>query len=203
MRRKELIKKHQIYGRWEVVGELSNSDYVKCKCECGVEREIKIYHLLNGVSKSCGCLQREIMVQLGRKLLTKHNGSKTKLFRVWVKMRQRCNNQYDDSYNYYGAKGITVCPEWESFEEFRKWALGNGYSECLTIDRIDGNKNYEPSNCRFVDMTAQNNNKSNNIQITINGTTKTLVEWCRHYGVNYKAAWSRYARGKTIFVEVE
>lgn len=81
-------------------------------------------------------------------------------------MRHRCANSNDASYKYYGGRGITVCEEWGDYERFRNWALANGYDpnapqgEC-TIDRIDVNGNYEPSNCRWVDMKTQNANKRN------------------------------------------
>jgi len=85
--------------------------------------------------------------------------SKTRIYRIWKGMRGRVNNQNADHYKYYGGKGITVCIEWEDFIIFKKWAMRNGYDDTLTIDRIDCNGNYEPSNCRWVTKKVNNQNK--------------------------------------------
>ena len=122
----------------------------------------------------------------------KHGESKTRLYGVWGNMRFRCNNPNDDHYKYYGAKGIKVCKEWDDFTAFRDWALANGYDEnapigVCTIDRIDVNGNYEPSNCRWVDAKIQSQNrgryKTKNMW-TINGVTMNAAEWCRHYNIS-------------------
>lgn len=106
-----------------------------------------------------------------------------RLWDIWRHMRERCGCSYHKSYADYGGRGIQVCDEWEeSFENFAKWAYANGYDdgasfmEC-TIDRIDPNGNYEPSNCRWVTMKEQCNNRRTNRLITLNGTTKTLSAW--------------------------
>lgn len=86
----------------------------------------------------------------------KHDMSHTKLYEKWKDMKQRCLNPNNGNYKYYGARGITICDEWLKFENFAKWALENGYSEKLSIDRIDNDGNYEPLNCRFTTMSIQN-----------------------------------------------
>lgn len=93
-------------------------------------------------------------------------------------MKQRCCGYNAKSYKHYGGRGITVCEEWRnSFEAFYEWAMANGYSDSLTLDRIDVNGNYEPSNCRWATMKEQNNNKRNNRNITYKGETHTLAQW--------------------------
>ncbi len=92
--------------------------------------------------------------------------SKTKLFYIWQNMKQRCSNKKNKTYQYYGKKGITVCKEWlNNFKVFKKWALENGYSEGLSIDRIDNDGNYEPSNCQWLTL-AENTSKARKIKKT-------------------------------------
>ncbi len=90
----------------------------------------------------------------------RHGESQTKLYRIWKAIRERCANLKHISYQWYGKKGISVCREWLEYIPFRDWALVNGYREGLTIDRIDGNGNYEPNNCRFVPMAINRRNQS-------------------------------------------
>ena len=114
-------------------------------------------------------------------------------------MRQRCHNSKNRGYKNYGARGITVCDEWldkeAGFMNFYNWAMQNGYQDGLSIDRINTDGNYEPSNCRWVDMKTQNNNKRNNVYITYKDTTKTLKGWSDYLGINYKCLESRLRSG--------
>lgn len=110
-----------------------------------------------------------------------HGFSKTnpRLFGLWETMRTRCNNKNRDKYMDYGGRGITVCDEWNnSAEAFCEWALSNGYKDGLQIDRIDNNKGYEPSNCRFVTPKQNSRNRRNTVYLTVNGETKCVSEWC-------------------------
>lgn len=107
-----------------------------------------------------------------------HKWSYTNLYRRWIAMRQRCYCETSGSYGDYGARGVRVCSEWkDSFASFRDWALDSGFKESLTLDRIDGNGDYEPSNCRWVTARQNNNNKRNNRHVTAFGETKNLCEW--------------------------
>jgi len=101
-------------------------------------------------------------------------------YNIWNTMRQRCQNPNDAWWHYYGGKGITICDEWQIFENFEKWALTNGYADNLTIDRKDTSKGYSPNNCRWITNKEQQRNKSNNIVV---GTT--LKELCEQRGLNY------------------
>lgn len=110
-------------------------------------------------------------------------------------MRCRCHNEKDSGYHKYGAKGISVCDEWRnSFESFYSWSISNGYRDGLTIDRINPNGNYEPSNCRWVTMIDQQRNRGNNIKIEHNGETHTISEWCEILNFSYTCAKTRYFR---------
>ena len=118
----------------------------------------------------------------------------TKIYSVWNEMRNRCNNPNDKSYNRYGGKGISVCKEWDDFRVFYPWAIENGYKEGLTLDRIDPTGNYEPNNCRWVDMTTQQRNRSNNVKLEHNGEKLTINEWCEKLNFPITTAKSRYYR---------
>lgn len=129
----------------------------KCMCDCGNITYASSNSLIVGDVKSCGCLCHIDG--------TKHYGAKTRLYAVWAGMKARCYNKNCIGYKHYGGRGITICDEWKSdFSKFREWALAHGYDDKAkfgkcTIDRIDVTGNYEPSNCRWVDMKIQNRNK--------------------------------------------
>lgn len=131
------------------------------KCDCGNEVIVKLKDIVSGRVKSCGCYRRKHTGDMRRKHGLKDKSPR--LYNVWVGMRDRCNNPNNNSYKNYGGRGITVCSEWNDFKAFYDWAMANGYDENAkrgkcTIDRIDNNGNYEPSNCRWVDMHFQNTN---------------------------------------------
>jgi hypothetical protein len=133
--------------------------------------------------------------------LEKKNTSKThgmrysRLYNIWTQMIQRCINQNLDHYDRYGGRGIKVCDEWMDFEMFAEWARGNGYNEGLSIDRLDVNGNYEPSNCKWSTDVEQQRNKRNNRYLTINGETKTVAEWAEISGLSYKTLQRRLYTG--------
>ena len=107
-------------------------------------------------------------------------------------MKQRCYYQQNISYKYYGARGITICKEWlADFTNFYNWAINNGYQKGLSIDRINVNGNYEPSNCRWVNMKIQANNRTSNHYITIGENTKTIMEWSEISGIDRATIWAR------------
>lgn len=128
-----------------------------------------------------------------------HGGANTRLYGVWSAMKERCGNPKNRSYKHYGARGISVCDEWANdFSSFRSWAMSNGYSENLTIDRIDFNGNYEPGNCRFVTTAMQNRNYSRNHFITYRGETKCVADWADEFGINRATILWRINAGKTL-----
>lgn len=169
-----------------------------CKCDCGNETIVYSSFLKNGHTKSCGCLQKKNAT----KKFTKHNLSKSRIFKTFMSMKRRCYTKSQTAYKYYGARGIKVCAEWldkdNGFINFYNWAMQNGYTDDLTIDRIDVNGNYEPSNCKWVTMKEQANNRRNNIYIEYRGEKHTISEWSRLVNLSYKTLYGRYSRGCKI-----
>lgn len=176
------------FGRWVVISRApdivspsgQHATAWLCNCECGAQKVVRSSTLVKGESQSCGCLHQE----LRHKLTQTHGGSKTRLFHIWSSMRQRCKNPKNHAYKDYGGRGICVCEEWESFEAFREWAYQNGYKETLSIDRIDNDKGYNPSNCRWTTQVTQSNNQRTNVLITYRGKTKTRSQWAHELGIN-------------------
>lgn len=188
----------QRFGRITVVRYLEENEreFVNrrwlCKCDCGTIKQINIANLTSGNIRSCGCLQRERMAKLN----FKHGKWKTKLFNVWIAMRNRCYQKNTKYYINYGGRGVTMCPEWkDDFNNFEKWALANGYQDGLSIDRIDVNGNYEPSNCRWATLKQQANNTRRNHYLTFEGKTQSLQMWADETGISYSAIKTRVAKG--------
>lgn len=143
-----------------------------CKCDCGNEKVILGGSLTrkNRATTHCGCIPKNY----------KHGMRNTRLYRIFSGMKSRCYNINEPHYDDYGGRGIKVCDEWlDDFMNFYNWAMDHGYSDDLTIDRIDVNGNYEPSNCRWVTMREQQSNKRNIHLISYNCEEHTLIEWCQ------------------------
>lgn len=179
------------FNRWTVIKEVKNpinkskKKYWLCECDCGSIKEVQSYNIRNGFSKSCGCLLKEIV----SKKNSSHLGTKydKKLYNKYQDIKSRCYNQKRAKYKSYGGRGIKMCEEWKKdFSIFQKWAYNNGYEEHLTIERIDVNGNYEPSNCRWIPMNEQAKNKTTNVNIEINGEINCIAEWGRKLGFNQK-----------------
>lgn len=122
--------------------------------------------------------------------------SRSRLKRIWSKMKSRCYSPKVYNYHRYGGRGITVCDEWkDNFQAFYDWAIANGYADDLTIDRIDNDGNYEPNNCRWATMKEQANNKSNNVRITYKGKTQDIKQWSEELGIAYTTLFIRIHNG--------
>lgn len=152
----------------------------ECICDCGNVHKTDTYSLTSGRVQSCGCYQKAQQ----KKAVTRHGHSGTRLEYIRNGIIKRCYNPKIKAYPLYGGRGITVCDEWRhSSEAFHKWAHEHGYADNLTLDRIDPNGNYEPSNCRWVTMKAQQNNRRNNRIIDCFGERHTAQEWSEITGI--------------------
>ena len=164
--------------------------YWLCKCDCGNEKILSTGDFNSGHYTSCGCLKGQHISQSKMQ----HGLCGTRIHSIHRDMLARCYNPHKVRYERYGGRGITVCDEWrgkQGLKHFYEWAIQNGYSDDLTIDRINFDGNYEPSNCRWVTMQKQNCNTSRNINITLDGETHCLAEWCEIKGLNYPRVYQR------------
>lgn len=160
-----------------------------CQCDCGNQKVVKGHKLLSGDYKSCGCMHYKYS----------HGQSNTRLYHIWRTMKARCADPNSHKYHSYGGRGITIRHKWlNSFEAFYDWAMANGYREDLTIDRIENDGNYEPSNCRWASAKEQANNTRKNRLLTHNGETHTMSEWADLTGIGEKAIYRRLNRGWSV-----
>lgn len=189
----------QRFGRWNVIeyadrGKNGEIQY-KCRCDCGTERIIRRTSLTSGNSKSCGCLSRDVAIERGKT----HGDTKSRLYRIWAGIIQRCCNDRERYEWYkYGGRGIQVCEDWHKYENFRDWAIANGYDDGLSIDRIDVNGNYCPENCRWATVYEQNNNKRTSRRLTFRGKIGTIREFADEYGLAYSCLHTRLKLGWSI-----
>ena len=180
---------------WNVLSYLGNRRWL-CRCSCGKEKSVHSDNLLQGKSKSCGCLKNKDKIT--------HHQSNSKLYNVWRGIKTRCYNTNSEKYFMYGGRGISMCDEWkDDFDSFFQWAKSAGYDEqasygVCTIDRINTNGNYEPNNCRWVDSKIQANNTRKNRIITYQNQTHTLSEWVRIFNLPYSTVSCRLHRGWNI-----
>ena len=192
----------QKFGRLTVIARAENNKRGQtrwlCKCECGNEKIVGAYLLKSGQTKSCGCLKKEKFTH------KKHGLRYTRIYKLWLSIKQRCYNPKELVYKHYGGRGIAMCEEWKNnFMSFHDWAFANGYDENVkrgecTIDRIDTNGNYEPSNCRWVTQKEQANNKRNNVLLTYKGNTHTAQQWAEILDIKYITLITRLKRGWSV-----
>ena len=166
-----------------------------CKCGfCGSEKWYPKSSVINGRAKSCGCSASKI----------KHGKWHTRLYGIWSDMKRRCYVPKCKNYKYYGARGIKVCDEWrKSYIPFEEWALANGYSDKLTIDRINPDGDYCPENCRWATYLTQENNKRNNHYVEYEGATYTVSQLAQKVGIKGSLLSARLRKGEPIETAVE
>lgn len=166
-----------------------------CKCDCGKTIITRGNAVQGGHSKSCGCLQKERV----SKTFYKHGDSFERLYQIWADMNSRCVNNHYKYWHRYGGRGIKVCDEWkDEYLPFKEWAISNGYKENLTLDRVNNNGNYEPSNCKWVTRKEQANNRYTNRFIEFNGEIKDMKQWSEAIGMGTKTLEYRLDHGWTV-----
>jgi len=191
------------FGELTVIS-FSHMDYRHCAkwlclCSCGCGTVVDASHLRSGHTTTCGHANITLVKHKDGYYPARDH---PRLYGVWSAMKARCNNAKSASYKDYGGRGIRVCDEWMSFTPFCEWALTHGYNENAkiggcTLDRIDVDGDYSPTNCRFVDAQTQMNNKTNNRYATINGKTDTMANWIRRLGLKRGTVMQRLSRGYT------
>lgn len=159
----------------------ASTNYWECKCDCGNTTYVSAPNLRSGGTKTCGECEH-------------HNLSSTRIYGIYQGIKQRCLNKNNQAYKYYGGRGINICKEWlDDFINFYDWAMENGYEETLSIDRINVNGDYEPSNCRWITMKEQSNNRRSNHIVQYKGETHTVSEWAEILNIDYETIIRRIA----------
>lgn len=198
----------QRFGRLVAISVSGKNKYGNliwlCECDCGNKHNVPSGKLVQGKSKSCGCLARETHTRL----LERHGittGGKPRTFIIWNGMKARCYNPNATSYKSYGARGISICDEWlgeNGFENFHNWAISNGYDDGLEIDRIDNDGNYEPDNCQWVTKHENRMKQRNMRYFEVNGIRLNISQWCRLLNISKSTAYKRLNNSEECFIEL-
>jgi len=170
-----------------------------CQCECGTTTVSRSDALKNGRAKSCGCHRAELGGQRMKEMHTTHGMCGTPEYHTWQSMLNRCKNKNEPSYVNYGGRGISVSPDWESFEQF--YADMGDRPEGMTLERVDVNGDYSKENCEWADRKQQANNKRNNHVILHDGESKTLAQWAEYYSIPAWKLSQRLVRDGLSFSE--
>ena len=190
---------------WTILGEPFRKEdglvYYRCKCKCGVVKDVFYYNVDKGRSKSCGCYNLEAL----SKRSATHGMTKTRFYGIWKAMNRRCKDKNQSTYKHYGGRGITVCDRWNKFENFKE-DMYQSYLDHVSkhgekntsIDRIDINGNYEPSNCRWATWEEQGNNRRNCHYLEFNGKTMSIHNWSLEVNIPERIIWKRLNYGWTV-----
>lgn len=199
--KKIIINSGDKFGRLTAIRKSHQDKYGHvfwlCKCDCGNETFAKPSSLKSGHKTSCGCLQKETLSNLNKTHgYSVSSGVDKNIYQIWKGMKARCYNQNNQMYHLYGGRGIGICHEWiNDAKAFHDWALSNGYTRGLSIERIDVNSDYNPQNCKWIPVSKQNLNKRNSIYLEIGGKQKLLVDVAREYNISYHTLYSRLKKG--------
>lgn len=156
-----------------------------CACRCGGSKSADASALVSGRVTSCGCAK------------SKHGRSGSPTYHVWHSMKRRCYDPNREGFHRYGGRGLTYCARWEKFENFLK-DMGEKPSRSCSLERIDNNKGYTPSNCRWATAKEQARNRSDNKLVTFNGKTACVMEWAERLGMPFTTLSNRLLRGWTV-----
>ena len=185
--------KNKTFNHWTLIekdeAKSGNDIYWLCKCTCGTMRAVRLASVKRDISKSCGCINK-----LG---VQKHMETKTRTFRSWSSMKDRCLNKNSDSYYLYGERGITICKAWvNDYAQFKKDMGVRPWRKSL--DRIDNDGDYCPENCKWSTHLQQQMNKRNTIRVELDGKEYFLFEIAKKYNLTYQTVHWRYRKGWTI-----
>ncbi|WP_392355831.1 hypothetical protein PSR14_31170 (plasmid) [Bacillus sp. A01H] len=184
------------FGRLIVIGSNGTDKYYKlfwkCKCDCGKNVSVRGDRLKSGNTKSCGCLNAELVKKRAAEKSIMGRVKEERLYRIWQSMKQRCYDKNSCEFERYGKRGITICEEWTSnYYAFKEWAIQNGYSNSLSIDRINVNGDYTPENCKWSTPKEQANNRRNSWFLVYKGKKQTLAEWSDELKIPYACLYRR------------
>lgn len=168
----------------------------KCQCDCGNICVKQGYLLRKGAIKSCGCMKSDFFKNHNPNKT--HGESHSRLYIIWSDMLRRCEYELNDNYNRYGKRGVTVCDEWHDYLTFKEWAVSHGYSDNLSIDRIDGTKGYMPSNCRWITEKQQANNRKTCVYLECRGKRMTMTQWSEYLNVPMNRIKTRLKLGWSV-----
>lgn len=186
------------------VANRKNQRMWECICDCGNHVVKPTSDLTGGNTRSCGCLHKESAALICKKYRKTHglsigeDGKMPRIYRIWAKMKSRCNNKNESFYYRYGGRGITVCDEWHDFIVFYRWAITNGYSDELTIERINNDRGYCPDNCAWIPIKAQAANRHTNRIIEFNGELLPITHLATKYKIMRTTLEQRLKRGWSI-----
>lgn len=185
------------YNRLTVLGRAENTGRGVawiCQCDCGNITIVKTQKLKSGLTKSCGCYQRDMMKHRNYT----HGKSKERIYRTWAGMIARCKTKSATGYEHYGGRGIKVYDEWNDFVKFYEWAKNNGYDDTMSIERKDVDGNYCPENCIFIPMSEQVNNQKRTHFIEYKNEKHNVVQWAEILSMSDKTLMSRIRAGWSI-----
>jgi len=168
----------------------NHKKYWECLCDCGKTTFVATNKLTTLWTKSCGCAKRTHGFT--------SEGKTPRIYQTWIDMKSRCYNKTCKIYHYYGGRGIIICEEWHDFVNFYNWAMLNGYSDDLTIERNDVNGNYEPNNCSWITQKIQMRNRRCSVFLKYNDENKTVAEWSEITGISQKTIAERIKRGWSV-----
>lgn len=165
-------------------------NYWECKCDCGNTTFVTTSKLTTLWTKSCGCARKTHGFTSG--------GKTSRIYQTWSDMKLRCSSENSKIYKYYGGRGITVCNDWLKFENFYNWAISSGYTDKLTIERLNVNGDYEPKNCTWVTQKIQMRNRRCSVFLMFDGENKTIAEWSEIKNISQKTLGERIKRGWSV-----
>lgn len=183
---------NELYGRLTVLRKTDRPSYYECACSCGNLKVVRAGHLKSGATQSCGCIRGEVS-RTRNVASAKHGMHSSPTYASWQSMRTRCLNERSDNFSRYGGRGIKICAEWDSFQAFMD-DMGER-PEGSTLDRIETDGDYTPSNCRWATMKVQENNKRNNVLVEHDGKTMTISQWADESGLPYHTIRARLRMG--------
>ncbi len=184
------------FGRLLVIKETRAATGIRgclCRCDCGADVITSLYDLIDGKIISCGCRKTEKTFFDRTTHGCTRTSSETKEYRAWSSMNQRCLNPSHRAWKRYGGRGIKISDRWRSFEKFFN-DMGKAPAG-TSLDRINNDGDYAPGNCRWADCHTQQNNRRSNVRITIGSESRTIAEWCRHFGLHHDTVARRIRLG--------